>query len=92
MKTFFGEKYFVKLFVLILSGFVKESNEFTGLENGPAVSDAGILGNLGAEVGQNGQRTNVFVYVATSGSFCSFVGGLVFNQFYKSGSFQSFIN
>jgi hypothetical protein len=66
MNTSSGEKkqHFVKIIILILTGFVNESNQFTGLENGRAVPDAGILGNIGAEeVGQNNQHTNGFVYV-----------------------------
>ncbi len=45
----FGEN-FVIFFVYILTTFFEETNEFTGLENGRAVPDAGILGNIGAEV------------------------------------------
>jgi hypothetical protein len=73
MNTSSGEKkqHFVKIIVLILTGFVYESNEFTGLENGRAVPDAGILGNIGAEeVGQNNQHTNGFVYVRPKRTCC----------------------
>jgi hypothetical protein len=40
----------VEFFSLIL-----ESNEFTGLELTPLQTDAGILGNIGAETGQIAQ-------------------------------------
>ena len=49
------EKWKFLLFVFELFCFVPESNEFTGLERTPLQTDAGILGNIGAEAGQNVQ-------------------------------------
>ena len=47
-------KFVIFVFSLV---FIQDSNEFTGLEEDPLLTDAGLLGNIGAEVGQVSRNT-----------------------------------
>ena len=48
---------FVFFVFSLLSLFIQDLNAFTGLEVDPLLTDAGVLGNIGAEVGQVSRNT-----------------------------------